>query len=119
MRRLLHPRLRLMGKGLGRELQQARQEMVSQGNGLQQVHARRDAQAGTRHQLNPPQAPRRADGIRIRHRLRQDGIKEATQMKLFELLPRPLGSIFRKLTHFTCNSRKERLRTVRSYGFTR
>ena len=26
-------------------------------------------------------------------------------MKLFELLPRPLGKIFRKLTHFTCNSR--------------
>ena len=25
-------------------------------------------------------------------------------MKLFELLPRPLGNIFRKLTHFTCNS---------------
>ena len=25
-------------------------------------------------------------------------------MKMFELLPRPLGSIFRKLTHFTCNS---------------
>ncbi len=28
-------------------------------------------------------------------------------MKMFELLPRPLGSIFRKLTHFTCNSRNE------------
>ena len=27
-------------------------------------------------------------------------------MKMFELLPRPLGSIFRKLTHLTCNSRK-------------
>ena len=26
-------------------------------------------------------------------------------MKMFELLPRPLGSIFRRLTHFTCNSR--------------
>ena len=26
-------------------------------------------------------------------------------MKMFELLPRPLGSIFRKLTHLTCNSR--------------
>ena len=25
-------------------------------------------------------------------------------MKMFELLPKPLGSIFRKLTHFTCNS---------------
>ena len=25
-------------------------------------------------------------------------------MKMFELLPRPLGSIFRKLTHLTCNS---------------
>ena len=25
-------------------------------------------------------------------------------MKVFELLPRPLGKIFRKLTHFTCNS---------------
>ena len=25
-------------------------------------------------------------------------------MKVFELLPRPLGNIFRKLTHFTCNS---------------
>ena len=27
-------------------------------------------------------------------------------MKMFELLPRPLGSIFRKLTHLTCNSRE-------------
>ena len=26
-------------------------------------------------------------------------------MRMFELLPRPLGSIFRKLTHLTCNSR--------------
>ena len=26
-------------------------------------------------------------------------------MKMFELLPSPFGSIFRKLTHFTCNSR--------------
>ena len=25
-------------------------------------------------------------------------------MKVFELLPRPLGNIFRKLTHLTCNS---------------
>ena len=25
-------------------------------------------------------------------------------MKVFELLPRPIGNIFRKLTHFTCNS---------------
>ena len=25
-------------------------------------------------------------------------------MKVFELLPRPLGKIFRKLTHLTCNS---------------
>jgi len=25
-------------------------------------------------------------------------------MKMFELLPRPLGYIFRKLTHLTCNS---------------
>ena len=25
-------------------------------------------------------------------------------MKMFELLPRPLGSIFRKLTPLTCNS---------------
>ncbi len=25
-------------------------------------------------------------------------------MKVFELLPRPLGTIFRKLTHFACNS---------------
>ena len=31
-------------------------------------------------------------------------MKETTQMKMFELLPSPLGSIFRKLTHFTCNS---------------
>ena len=29
-------------------------------------------------------------------------------MKMFELLPRPLGSIFRKLTHLTCNSRSLR-----------
>ena len=28
-------------------------------------------------------------------------------MRMFELLPRPLGSIFRKLTHLTCNSRGE------------
>ena len=27
-------------------------------------------------------------------------------MKMFELLPRPLGAIFRKLTHLTCNSRR-------------
>ena len=26
-------------------------------------------------------------------------------MRMFGLLPRPLGSIFRKLTHLTCNSR--------------
>ena len=26
-------------------------------------------------------------------------------MRMFELLPRPLGSIFRKLTHLACNSR--------------
>ena len=25
-------------------------------------------------------------------------------MKVFELLPRPLGKVFRKLTHLTCNS---------------
>ena len=25
-------------------------------------------------------------------------------MRMFELLPRPLGTIFRKLTHLTCNS---------------
>ena len=25
-------------------------------------------------------------------------------MKVFELLPRPLGKIFRKLTHLGCNS---------------
>ena len=25
-------------------------------------------------------------------------------MKVFELLPRPLGEVFRKLTHLTCNS---------------
>ena len=24
-------------------------------------------------------------------------------MRMFELLPRPLGAIFRKLTHLTCN----------------
>ena len=30
-------------------------------------------------------------------------------MKMFELLPRPLGSIFRKLTHFACNSRTSTL----------
>lgn len=29
-------------------------------------------------------------------------------MKVFELLPRPLGSIFRKLTHFACNSPMDR-----------
>ena len=30
-------------------------------------------------------------------------------MKMFELLPRPLGSIFRKLTHLTCNSRSKKI----------
>ena len=30
-------------------------------------------------------------------------------MKVFELLPKPLGNIFRKLTHFTCNSPNGRL----------
>ena len=35
-----------------------------------------------------------------------DPLKETTKMKMFELLPRPLGSIFRKLTHFACNSRE-------------
>ena len=33
-------------------------------------------------------------------------------MKMFELLPRPLGSIFRKLTHLTCNSPRDRAPTV-------
>ena len=28
-------------------------------------------------------------------------------MKMFELLPRPIGSIFRKLTRLTCNSRND------------
>ena len=27
-----------------------------------------------------------------------------SKMKVFELLPRPLGNIFEKLTHLTCNS---------------
>ena len=27
-------------------------------------------------------------------------------MRMFELLPRPLGNIFRKLTHLACNSSK-------------
>ena len=31
-------------------------------------------------------------------------------MKMFELLPKPLGDIFRKLTHFTCNSPKRNWR---------
>ena len=30
-------------------------------------------------------------------------------MRMFELLPRPLGSIFRKLTRLACNSRSPRL----------
>ena len=34
-------------------------------------------------------------------------------MKMFELLPRPLGSIFRKLTHLTCNSRTNFLQKIR------
>ena len=29
-------------------------------------------------------------------------------MRMFELLPRPLGTIFRKLTHPACNSSKTR-----------
>ena len=29
-------------------------------------------------------------------------------MKVFKLLPKPLGNIFRKLTHFTCNSPKKK-----------
>ncbi len=28
-------------------------------------------------------------------------------MKMFKLLPRPLGAIFRKLTRLTCNSRPQ------------
>ena len=36
-------------------------------------------------------------------------------MKMFELLPKPLGAIFRKLTHFICNSRVERRICHRSY----
>ena len=36
-------------------------------------------------------------------------------MKMFELLPRPLGSIFRKLTHLTCNSRSVQGAEVEKY----
>ena len=32
-------------------------------------------------------------------------MKETTNMRMFELLPRPLGSIFRNLSHLTCNLR--------------
>ena len=35
-------------------------------------------------------------------------------MKMFELLPRPLGSIFRKLTHLTCNSRNKIMARTKS-----
>ena len=40
-------------------------------------------------------------------------------MKMFELLPRPLGSIFRKLTHLTCNSRNVRLASPQRCSPTR
>jgi hypothetical protein len=43
-------------------------------------------------------------------------MKETTQMKMFELLPSPLGSIFRKLTHFTCNSPKKQRRVAMAMG---
>ncbi len=39
-------------------------------------------------------------------------MKETTQMKVFEMLPRPLGPIFRKLTHFACNSPIEKCHLV-------
>ena len=41
-----------------------------------------------------------------RMRKAEDRVME-TGMKVFELLPRPLANIFRKLTHFTCNSPKK------------
>ena len=106
MRRLLHAGLRLVGEGIRRELQPARAQVVPQGDRLREVHARRDAQAGEGRQLDPPKAARREDRVRIRHGPRQDrvGAKEETGMKVFELLPRPLGRIFRKLTHLGCNS---------------
>ncbi len=31
---------------------------------------------------------------------------------MFELLPKPLGSLFRKLTHFACNSPKTKTQCV-------
>ena len=65
--------------GVRRELQPLRPQVVPEGNRLRQVHASGHAQARARHQLNPPQAPRRAYGLRIRHRLRQGGIKETTK----------------------------------------
>ena len=33
-------------------------------------------------------------------------------MKVFELLPRPLGNIFRKLTHLPCNSPQKTKKTL-------
>ena len=38
-------------------------------------------------------------------------------MKVFELLPRPLGNIFRKLTHLPCNSRQSVWRSMRKARF--
>ena len=102
------------------------------------------AQARARHQLDPPQAARRQNRLRVRHRLRKGRImrfideterkpqnarrgaqapqscpgvlawvaaqsqsslqRKEHDMNVFELLPRPLGNIFRILSHFHCNS---------------
>lgn len=90
VQRLLHARLRLLGKGVRRELQPLRPQVVPEGNRLRQVPASGHAQARARHQLNPPQAPRRACGLPIRHRLRQGGIKETTKLECSNCCRGPL-----------------------------
>ena len=74
--RLLHEGLRLMGERICRELQPLRPQVVSEGNGLQQVHSRRNAQAGEGHQLNSPQNVQRPHRVRVRHRIRGVGLTE-------------------------------------------
>jgi len=76
MQGVLHARVRLVGEGIGRELQQARAQVVPEGNGLRQVYTRRHAQARERHQLHTPKGARRQERLRIRHGIRQGRITE-------------------------------------------
>ena len=76
LQRLLHEGLRLMGERVGRELQPVRPQVVSEGNGLRQVHPRRNAQARKSHQLHSPQNVQRPRRVRVRHRMRGVGLTE-------------------------------------------